>query len=237
MKPIIGVFPSIKNDGTFWLYESYTDAIIAAGGTPLVIPPITETDADTLYALMDKCDGFMFTGGGDIDPSLYGMKKWDTCGESIAKRDDFELLAFKYAYASGKPILGICRGCQLINIALGGTLIQDIPTADPNAIRHTSESVLNPTYHEIDIPENSPLLEMSGAPRVKINSFHHQCADKLGEGLKILATSCEDGVIEGVYLDGERYLVGVQWHPERRYKESDVDLNVFKSLVEAAKIG
>lgn len=237
MKPTIGVFPSIKNDGTFWLYESYTDAIVTSGALPLVLPPITEADADTLYALMDKCDGFVFTGGGDIDPSLYGMKKWDTCGESIAKRDDFELIAFKYAYASGKPILGICRGCQLINIALGGTLIQDISTADPNAIRHTSESVLNPTYHEIDIPENSPLLEMSGAPRVKINSFHHQCLDKLGKGLKVLSTSCEDGVIEGVYLDGERYLVGVQWHPERRYKESEFDLNVFKSLVKAAKIG
>ena len=237
MKPTIGVFPSIKNDGTFWLYDSYTDAITENGATPLVILPFTEANADALYALMDKCDGFLFTGGGDIDPVHYGMKKWDTCGESIAKRDDFELLAFKYAYVSGKPILGICRGCQLINIALGGTLIQDIPTAYPNAIKHTTDVVTEPTIHEIDIPENSPLLEMSGAPRVKINSFHHQCADKLGKGLKVLATSCEDGVIEGVYLDGERYLIGVQWHPERRYKESDVDLNVFKSLVEAAKNG
>jgi putative glutamine amidotransferase len=235
MKTTIGIFPSIRKDGTFALYERYTDAIIASGALPIVIPHVTEADADTLYALMDKCDGFLFTGGNDIDPALYGMKKWDTCGETTAKRDTFELLAFKYAMASGKSILGICRGCQLINVALGGTLIQDIPTAHKSAIRHTSDSVENPTYHEIDIPDNSPLLKLSVAPRVKINSFHHQCVDKLGEGLKILAVSSVDGIPEGVYLDGDRYLVGVQWHPERSYTTESLDKNVFKSFVEAAE--
>ena len=234
MKPTIGVFPSIKNDGTFWLYDSYTDAITENGATPLVIPPFTEANADALYALMDKCDGFLFTGGGDIDPVHYGMKKWDTCGESISKRDKFELLSFSYAMSSGKPILGICRGCQLINIALGGTLIQDIPSAVPTAFRHTSNSTANPTYHEIDIPSNSPLLKLADAPRVKINSFHHQSADRIGKDLKVLATST-DGIVEGVYLDGGRYLIGVQWHPEREYKESRLDSNIFKSLIDASK--
>ena len=229
----IGVFPSVKNDGTFWLYEAYTDAIIAAGALPLVIPSVSKDNASALYALMDRCDGFLFTGGVDIDPSLYGQEKWDTCGTIVDKRDDFELLAITYAISTGKSILGICRGCQLINVALGGTLVQDIPTAHPSAIRHTSDSVANPTIHEIDIPENSPLFELSGAPRVKINSFHHQCVDKLGKGLKILAAST-DGIPEGVYLEGDRYLLGVQWHPERSYKTEDLDKNVFLSLVRAA---
>ena len=233
MKPIIGVFPSIKDDGTFWLYENYTNPIIKFGGVPLVIPTVTEESRDTLYSLMDMCDGFLFTGGVDIDPTHYGMKKLDTCGTIVAKRDEFELLAFDYALSTGKPILGICRGCQLMNVALGGTLCQDIPSEHPDAIRHTSDSVVNPTLHEIDIPDNSPLLKLSGAPRVKINSFHHQCTDKLGRGLKLLATST-DGIPEGVYLDGERYLVGVQWHPERAYQTSDVDANIFRSFIEAS---
>jgi putative glutamine amidotransferase len=235
MKTAIGIFPSIRKDGTFALYEKYTDAIIANGALPIVIPHVAEADADILYALMDKCDGFLFTGGNDIDPALYGIKKCDTCGETTVKRDTFELLAFKYAMSSGKPILGICRGCQLINVALGCTLIQDIPTAHKSAIRHTSYSVENPTYHEIDIPDNSPLLKLSVTPRVKINSFHHQCVDKLGEGLKILAVSSVDGISEGVYLDSDRYLVGVQWHPERSYKESNLDAAIFKNFIEASK--
>lgn len=235
MKPTIGVFPSIKDDGTFWLYESYTDAVIDAGATPLVIPPVTEENKDTLYALMDKCDGYLFTGGGDIEPSFYNAPRDPKCGASIIKRDEFELLSFSYAMSTGKPILGICRGCQLMNVALGGTLTQDIPSAFPDAIRHTSESIASPTIHEIDIPSDSPLLKLSGAPRVKINSFHHQSVAKLGEGLKILATSVIDGIPEGVYLDGDRYLIGVQWHPERGYKSSSLDANVFKSFVEASK--
>ena len=235
MKPIIGVFPSIKEDGTFWLYESYTNAMIDSGATPLVIPPITEENKDTLYALMGKCDGYLFTGGGDIEPSFYNAPRDPKCGASIIKRDEFELLAFSYAISTEKPILGICRGCQLMNVALGGTLTQDIPSAFPNAIRHTSESVANPTIHEIDIPQGSPLLKLSGAPRVKINSFHHQCTDKLGKGLKPLATSTADGIPEGIYFDGNRYLIGVQWHPERWYKENEVDKNLLKSFVEASK--
>jgi putative glutamine amidotransferase len=235
MKTAIGIFPSIRKDGTFALYEKYTDAIIANGALPIVIPHVAEANADILYALMDKCDGFLFTGGNDIDPALYGIKKWDTCGETTVKRDAFELLAFKYAMSSGKPILGICRCCQLINVALGGTLVQDIPTAHKSAIRHTSDSVENPTYHEIDIPDNSPLLKLSVVPRVKINSFHHQCVDKLGEGLKILAVSSVDGIPEGVYLDSDRYLIGVQWHPERNYKESEFDAAIFKDFIEVSK--
>lgn len=234
MSVTIGVFPSIKDDGTCWLYDSYTDAIISVGASPLVIPHIPKSSADSLFALMDMCDGFMFTGGGDIDPSFYGMERWDECGKSILKRDEFELFAIDYAIRSDKPILGICRGCQLINVAFGGTLCQDIPTAYKNAQRHTSESVENPTVHEIDISVDSPLFEMSGAPRVKINSFHHQCVDKLGKGLRILATS-PDGIPEGVYLDNDRYIVGVQWHPERRYTSESFDKGVFLSLVKAAE--
>ena len=233
MKPVIGVFPSIKNDGTFWLYESYTDAVTSFGGTPLVIPIFSEQNTDSLHSLMDLCDGFLFTGGGDFEPSLYNESRIPECGPSIIKRDEFELLAFSYAMSTGKPILGICRGCQLINIALGGTLCQDIPSSYPSALRHTSESIENPTFHEIDIPSKSPILKLAGAPRVKINSFHHQCADKLGDGLCVLATST-DGIPEGVYLNGERYLIGVQWHPERSYKTEAFDANIFRSLIEAS---
>ena len=234
MKPTIGVFPSIKDDGTFWLYENYTDALTSLGGSPLVIPPFSKENANTLYALMDLCDGYLFTGGGDIEPSFYNESRIPECGKSSLERDEFELLAFSYAMSTGKPILGICRGCQLMNVALGGTLCQDIPTSYKAALRHTSDSIADPTLHEIDIPVESPIFKIAGAPRVKINSFHHQCVDRLGDGLQVLATST-DGIPEGVYLDGDRYLIGVQWHPERSYKSEAFDAGIFYSLIEAAK--
>ncbi len=233
MKPVIGVLPSVGDDGKYWLYENYTDALTTLGATPLVVPTVPKSNSDTLFALMDLCDGFLFTGGCDIDPSFYNEERRSECGKSTIKRDEFELFTFAYALKTRKPILGICRGCQLINVALGGTLCQDITLAYPDALRHTSDSACNPTVHEIDIPRNSPLFELSEAPRVKINSFHHQCVDKLGKGLNILATSI-DGIPEGIYFEGERYIVGVQWHPERSYKTKSLDKNVFLSLIKAA---
>lgn len=233
MKPIIGVFPSVKDDGSVWLYESYTAPLALFGALPIVIPYISDSKADVLYEIMDTCDAFLFTGGVDIHPSFYNCEVLPECGQILVKRDKFELLAFDYAMRTGKPILGICRGCQLMNVALVGTLCQDIPSTYPTAQRHTSDSVANPTIHEIDIPTESPLFQLSEAPRVKINSFHHQCTDKLGNGLKILATST-DGIPEGVYLDGERYVIGVQWHPERGYEYNPIDAALFRSFVKAA---
>ncbi len=237
MKPVIGVFPSITSDGKLLLNENYANALTELGAIPIIIPAVQESNSDVLFNIMERCDGFLFTGGIDIDPSFYNAERQPECGESSLKRDKFELFAFSQTIKTQKPILGICRGCQLINVALGGTLCQDIKKAYPNALRHTSDSVENPTVHEIDIPENSPIFKLSEAPRVKINSFHHQCVDKLGKGLKTLATST-DGIPEGVYFDGERYIVGVQWHPERNYKTGSLDRNIFTSFVEAcAKLG
>ena len=233
MRPLIGVFPSTKDDSTVWLYENYTDALVSLGALPVIIPTHGKGEKDTLFELMDRCDGFLFTGGVDIEPSRYGEKRWEACKVFSPKRDAFELLALSYALKWRKPILGICRGCQLINIALGGTLCQDIPTAHPNAARHSSSSITDPTLHEIIIPEESPLYELSGEPRVTVNSFHHQCVDKLGDGLKILASS-PDGIPEGVYAEGEPFVMGVQWHPERAYKHSALDAAVFSRFIKEA---
>ena len=207
MKTTIGIFPSIRKDGTFALYERYTDAIIAIGALPIVIPHVTEADADTLYALMDKCDGFLFTGGNDIDPALYGMKKWDTCGEITAKRDNFEILAFKYAMASGKSILGICRGCQLINVYFGGSLYQHLPKADQHVSVNGSDSV-----HKITATEGSILNDLYGEA-FAVNSSHHQAVKDLGEGLRATA------FWNGEYIEAHEHktlpIFSVQFHPER----------------------
>ena len=234
MKPLIGVFPSVKSDGTYWLYENYTNALLTFGALPLVIPTVPKSNSDALFELMDHCDGYLFTGGSDIDPSFYNEKRLAECAESVMARDEFELFALTHAIETSKPILGICRGCQLINVALGGTLCQDIEKSYKDARKHTSESASSPTFHEIHIPLNSPLFKLSVAPRVKINSFHHQCVDKLGRGLKLIATA-EDGIPEGVYLEGKRYIIGVQWHPERSYKTESLDKNIFRGFIEAAK--
>jgi len=216
MSKIIGIFPSVDKTKNSTAIYHYVCSIEKAGGTPIVLPYCeTESVLDNFVRL---CDGFCFAGGSDINPARYGEEKKETCGDIIEPRDDFDFRAFNKILKTDKPILGICRGAQLINVALGGTLYQDIPSEIHTTINHRQTEADDFRSHEVEILSGTPLAELLCENHIPVNSFHHQAAKKLGDGLVPMARA-EDGIIEASYLPSHRYLRAIQWHPERLYDE------------------
>lgn len=185
---------------------SYLRAIEAAGGVPAIVAPGSE-------GLLELAAGVMLTGGGDVDPALYR----EVAGEKVAGvstgRDSLELEALRRAEERGLPVLAICRGMQVLNVARGGSLHQHIPDAFPDGLAHAVPSPRCGPAHSVAVEPGSRLAGICGAGALQVNSRHHQALKALGEGLVV--TGCApDGVIEAVELPGERFVVGVQWHPE-----------------------
>lgn len=218
MKPLIGITsnietkPILNSDRVFNdLNTSYINAVLSAGGVPLIIP--NGLKEDDLISLVNGLDGFIFSGGVDVDPSYYGKKDDGTLGEVTPQRDETEISLIKYLLNnSDKPIMGICRGMQLINVAMGGTLIMDLPTAGKNNHSLTNHQRSEFT-HEIIVKDNNRLKQILKDEN-RVNSFHHQAVDKLGNNLIITAYSKEDNVVEAIESTDDRYLLCVQWHPE-----------------------
>ena len=219
MRPNIGILAEVNAEQDTTFQRTYTKAIEGAGGVPILLPYVEGEEVIEQFA--ELCDGFLFTGGADVDPKRYGELPKDTCGEIECHRDELEFKVLKTALRTSKPILGICRGMQLINVALGGTLHQDIPSEIETLIQHSqSEPKFSPS-HDAIVLEGSPLHRLMGKNRICANSFHHQAIKSLGSGLEIMAMA-DDGIIEAVCLSDERYLRAYQWHPERLY-DSDTD--------------
>ncbi len=234
VKPVIGLFSKIDNEEyKSVLLPENAEAIEVAGGLPILLPMVE--DDSTIDSFIELCDGFFFTGGFDISPERYGEQIKPTCGEIELKRDELEFRALDKIIKTGKPILGVCRGMQLINAYLGGTLYQDIPTERPSEINHRQPREDRYVItHDILVEDNTPLKEIVKVDRIKGNTFHHQCIKTLGEGLKLSATA-DDGIVEGYFHATHPYLVGYQWHPERLVKLDDNNLKIFKSFISACK--
>lgn len=228
MKPIIGILTEVDENLVTSVKKNYISAIERSGGLPLVLPYV-EDDA-ILDGIVNACHGFFFTGGKDIDPAIYGEVKKKTCDETQPYRDDLEFRAFKKIFDSGKPILAVCRGAQLVNIALGGTLYQDIPTEVNTELVHRQTEGEFEYSHDVNIKADTPLYTLIGAERIKSNSFHHQAIKKIGEGLKVMATA-DDGIVEAVYYGGQRYLRAYQWHPERLYCADEFNRSIFYDFI------
>ena len=229
-KPMIALIPLVDQErGRWWMNPDYMHSVTRAGGIAVMLP-LTDREAD-LEQIAESFDGFIFTGGVDLDPVLYGQEKLDCCGDICPQRDAMELKLFRMVYQLDKPILGICRGIQLMNVALGGTLYQDIPTQIPSELPHrVSERPFDREVHEITV---SPELPFGALPlTLGVNSRHHQCIQDLAPGLKIRATA-SDGVIEAMYMPGKRHVRGVLWHPENF--DNDLSGVIFKDFVEAAR--
>lgn len=212
MKPVIGITVSKLTDDVEKhkdaIPSAYAEAISKAGGLPLLIP--NEYPLSDLADLLGKLDGLLFSGGGDIDPIHYGVQN-DYYSHGISKgRDTLELALAKLALASELPVLGICRGFQLLNVALGGSLYTDIPTQRPSKINH---STLESDAHEVTVETHSRLFQILGSEHVRVNSRHHQAVRNLADGLQVTA-SASDGLIEAFELPGGRFFQAVQWHPE-----------------------
>jgi putative glutamine amidotransferase len=222
MKPIIGVSANIsppdddkrsfsKGVALHYIQEHYLSWIEAGGGTPVILAPTGNLD-DSL-GLVARLDGLIIVGGVDVDPSLYDEPNTHSLGCNLV-RDQFEIAVIRAAAARECPTLGICRGVQVLNVAMGGSLHQDIPTDFPAALKHNRWEDGKEAFHTMQLTGASVLDDIFGAGDIRINSSHHQSVKKPGKGLRIVARS-EDGVVEAIVADNARCLVGVQWHPER----------------------
>ena len=229
MQPIIGMLVTVDNEGTVNAMRPYADAILQSGGVPVILPYTTEDAVIARYVAL--CDGFCFTGGVDVAPAHYGEQASPACGEIHPLRDELELAVFRAARDTDKPLLGICRGAQLFNVALGGTLIQDLPSERPSPIAHRQiEEKFSPS-HEVCVLPDTPLHALTGAQRMTANSFHHQAVKQLGNGLLPMAYA-DDGVIEGFYHATARYLRAYQWHPERLCATNAQNRIIFKDFIQ-----
>ena len=225
MKPIIGVTPYfVQKDGKreFRLGRSYCEKLQAAGALPLVLPFAEE--AESIARMAALCDGFLFTGGEDIDPSLYGEDVLPECGALSRERDDFELALMGEAERLGKPMLGICRGVQVMNVFYGGSLWQDLESQ-----KGLEKTLHSPGHyaeqHEVLVAPDTRLAAILGPGSIAVNSSHHQAvkATKLA-----VSARTADGLIEAVEKPGAHFVLGVQWHPERLE-----DLRLFEALAAA----
>lgn len=226
MKPLIGISCGTFHDRawcppSFGHRQTYVDAILRAGGAPLLIPPIQ--DEVTLRVLYERLDGLLFAGGGDIAPVHYGAEPHTKLGLIDPLRDGAELPMARWAVAEGKPILGICRGVQVLNVALGGTLYQDIPSEIASELHHNlsyEREDWTHMAHEISIAPDSRLARLLGVDRLPINSLHHQSVREVADGLLAVAWA-PDGVVEALEGAGEAFVVGVQCHPEALQAQAD----------------
>jgi putative glutamine amidotransferase len=213
--------------------EAYTDALANAGLVPLVLAPLDPAKA--IAALADSF-GLVLTGGEDMDPAAYGETPHAAAGEPHAARDACEIALAKAARDRRIPTLAICRGLQVMNVALGGSLIQDVPSERPSKIVHDPEGRRAERVHGVTIDADSRLARIVGATSISSNSSHHQAVDRLGDGLRVVARS-DDAIVEGVEsTDTAWWMVGVQWHPEELIAtREDWDRRIFAAFAEAVR--
>jgi putative glutamine amidotransferase len=241
MRPRIGVTSWHRRDSDpleRWeaIRDNYTGAVIAAGGLPLILP-IAGDEPALIQDTLEAVDGLLLTGGEDVAPAYYGEAPDERCGEPDADRDLFEIALVRTACERRVPVLGICRGLQVLNVACGGTLYQDLGCRPGT-----------PTYHAADGPERQRLVHavrvvpgtrlaaLLGAEETRVTSTHHQFVKDLAPGFRVCAESQEDGIVEAVEAPGHPFLLGVQWHPERMYRDHAGHLALFQGLTGAARV-
>jgi putative glutamine amidotransferase len=212
------------------LNEAYVRALEGAGLVPMVVPPL---DPRLASAVLDGVAGLVLTGGEDVDPACFGAEPHPDLGPVHAARDRFELALVLEARARRMPVLAICRGVQLLNVALGGTLVQDIPSQWPSELAHDLSAQRAERVHAISIDAGSKLARTLGDAEITANSSHHQSIERLGDGLEIVARS-PDGIVEGVETADDWWVLGVQWHPEELIGTAeDWDRRLFSAFAEA----
>lgn len=212
---------------------AYLRSVLAAGGVPVILSPLL--GAAYAARALDGVEALLFTGGEDIHPAWYGAEPSPHLHPPSRERDLFELALFAAARQREQPILGICRGVQLINVALGGTLYQDLPTERPGPVHHDPDAARQARSHAVRLAAGSRAATALGGTELVVNSIHHQAIDRLGSGLVASGWS-EDGLVEAVESPaGTPWLLGVQWHPEELYADRAApDRGIFRALVAAA---
>lgn len=236
MKPLIGIAANVFVESSFHLEQNvvgchYIDSIKKAGGLPVLIP-FTLNNSD-IASYVKLCNGFLFCGGGDINPLLFGENPHPLNGSGNLELDQFHLLLMKKILAAQKPVLGICRGIQILNVACGGTIYQDLSLFDKSHIKHMqAEAKRHFTTHKVTFEKGSILNSLFGNETFT-NSYHHQSINALGNNL-IATGFADDKIIEGIEMLYHPFQIGVQWHPENFIETSDVMLPLFQKLIEVS---
>lgn len=233
-KPLIGVLPLYDTQKqSIWMLPQYMDSIEQEGGIPIILP--YTANKEVLEEVCSRCSGFVCTGGQDVSPALYRELKKECCGETLDVLDSLTLTVFEYAKRYDLPLLGICRGFQIMNVFFGGTLYQDIKNQTDSKVNHHQEKPYHNAAHTVTLQPGQYLSKLLNKDTLEVNSIHHQAVRELGEGLSVLAVS-EDGLIEAVKADSCKYMLGVQWHPEYSYKSDDSAKAIIRSFVLSAKL-
>lgn len=233
-RPLIGITTrlDLRND-TFYLRRYYAEAVAAAGGSPVYLPLLADREA--LIDLAARLDGVLLSGSdSDLDPALYGEEPHARLGPVVPERDAVDLLLLEIIEARKLPLLAICFGIQSLNVSRGGTLIQDIESQVVSAYKHEQGAPYDRESHSIEIEPESLLARLAGARIARVNSTHHQAIKEPGRNLKVVARA-KDGVIEAVEDQrADRFLLGVQWHPEVGWERNELSARIFRAFVEAA---
>lgn len=239
-RPVIGLTAGRRNLYTEpdrvqeWLIgcdADYVESVARSGGTPVLLPRVSV--AGVFEASVDRIDGLLLTGGGDVMSFLYGEEPHRTSRGQDPVRDEMEFQVLKLALERGIPVLGICRGIQVINVAFGGTLIQDIPSQIPESVLHWTNATDSVLCHTVTVEEDSMLAKVLGTTKLATNSWHHQCIGRVGQGLRVNCRAT-DGVIEGVESSSGLPILAVQFHPEESSKPFPIFQKLFDWLVQEA---
>ncbi|GAX88804.1 gamma-glutamyl-gamma-aminobutyrate hydrolase family protein [Effusibacillus lacus] len=233
MRKRIGVTASVLTlrsgvEGIF-AGDDYTSAILQAGAMPVVLPMMTEEDE--IQTLADQLDGLLLTGGVDLDPSYFGEEPIPQLGEVSPVRDEMEWKLTRAFLQLDKPIFAICRGMQVLNVAAGGSLYQDLAVQKRKVLQHMQKSPRWHASHEVMIEEGTKLASIFRKKQIRVNSFHHQSIKDAAPGFVVSGTA-PDGVIEAVESPAHRYVVGVQWHPENMWRRHPIFYQLFKTFVD-----
>ncbi|HOV25525.1 MAG TPA: gamma-glutamyl-gamma-aminobutyrate hydrolase family protein [Pseudobacteroides sp.] len=234
-RPLIGITPwyDYTNQMTF-IKKGYCEGVNEAGGLGVLLPMCTERDI--LENIVEYCDGFLISGGPDVDPKYFNEINHPFNGDISPYRDIMEIYIIKRAIELNKPLFGICRGIQIMNVAMGGTLYQDIHSQikDKDVIKHSQAAPSWYPTHKISIKKGSLLNKLLKSNTIEVNSFHHQSVKDLAPGFEISSTS-EDGIIECIEYKNHRFALGVQWHPELMWESDKIFLALFEGLVQSCK--
>jgi putative glutamine amidotransferase len=232
-RPAVGVTIGYdeRRSGLHLLRQDYLRSVQAAGGLPLILAPGRPEDASDL---LDRVDALILTGGSDVDPALYGQDPHPKLGPVIRERDDFELALCREALRRDLPLLAICRGHQVLNVATGGTLIQDIPSEVTGGLDHDPRRERWERAHDVRIYKGTRLREILGRETISVNSFHHQAVAELGQGLLVSARTSDERIVEAIEAPDHRLVLGVQWHPEAFWNRGDGFQALFETLVRTA---